>query len=215
MTAEGLTVEIDETAVANEAELQTGVRPVRCILSKHTSDGGPETDWLVSFTEEISRPFRLFAHSMTLCRLRREPRVPQCGDCFSFHGRNYRYGKKICGTCAKPVHEGTCDKPIPKCVNCHAPHAATFEKCPARPKVMKGVIRRPSAEQLREIRRAGDRARSQALSSAKDSTIAPGSGRTEARDNRQSTDAMQVEDETCTAHESQRDNVNETIIVCP
>ncbi|KAH8194324.1 hypothetical protein TruAng_011500 [Truncatella angustata] len=57
MTAEGLTVEIDETAVANEAELQTGVRPVRCVLSKHTSDGDAETDWLVSFTKEINRPF--------------------------------------------------------------------------------------------------------------------------------------------------------------
>ncbi|KAH8193575.1 hypothetical protein TruAng_012258 [Truncatella angustata] len=215
MTAEGLIIEIDETAVANEAELQTGVRPVRCVLSKYTSDGDAETDWLVSFTGEINRPFRLFAHSMTSYRLRREPRVPQCGDCFSFHGRNYRCGKIICGTCAKPVHEGNCSKPTPKCVNCHGPHVATFEKCPARPKVVKGIIRRPGAEQLREIRQAGDRARSQAFSSAKESTVAPGSGRTEARDDRQSADAMQVEDETGTAHESQQDNNEETIIVCP
>ncbi|KAH8200143.1 hypothetical protein TruAng_005714 [Truncatella angustata] len=215
MTAEGLAVDIDETAVVNEAEVQTGVRPVRCVLSKHTSDSDAETNWLVSFTEDIKRPFRLFAYSMTSYLLRRDPRVPQCGDCFFFHGRNYRCGRRICGTCARPVYEDTCNKLIPKCVNCRGPHAAKFEKCPARPKVVKGVLRRPSAEQLREIRLAGDRARSQAFSSAKESTATPGTGMMEAVGDRESADAMQVEAETCTAHESQQDNNEDTIIVCP
>ncbi len=48
MTTEGLTIEITNSIVADEVEAQTGVRPVRCIISKSASDNDIETIWLVS-----------------------------------------------------------------------------------------------------------------------------------------------------------------------
>lgn len=69
--------------------------------------------------------------------------------------------------CARPVHEGACAKSIPKCANCSGPHSATSERCPARPKVVRGIIRKPTTEQLREIRLTGERARSHAFDEAR------------------------------------------------
>ncbi len=166
MSAEGLTIDITDSIVADEVEAQTGARPVRCIISRNTVDTDIETIWLVSFTQEVTKPFRLFAHSMNSRQSRRDPRIIQCESCLRFHGKNYRCGKKICPNCACPTHEGACDKPVLKCVNCSSPQAATSEKCLARPKVVNGAVRRPTTEQLQEIRLAGERARSRAFDEA-------------------------------------------------
>jgi hypothetical protein len=57
MSAEGLTININEATVADEVESQTGIRPVKYIFSKHTTDTDAETVWLVSTTQEIKKPF--------------------------------------------------------------------------------------------------------------------------------------------------------------
>ena len=169
MSAKGLITEITEESVANEVEAQTGERPVRCIISRQTTINDPETIWLVSFTKKVG-PFQLFGHSWTSRHIRRVPRVQQCTGCFRFHGNSLRCEKKTCLQCAQPQHEGSCRDTTPKCINCNGPHPADDTKCPARPKVVLGVIRRPSQEQLHVIRLAGGRARSRALNEARKQT---------------------------------------------
>lgn len=209
MSAEGLTIDITESTVANEAEAQTGQRPVRCILSRNTTDADPETTWMVSFSSAIRKTFTLFAHSLPSKHSRRDPKIHQCEGCFKFHGKNYRCEKKICVNCARPVHEGACEKPVAKCANCNGPHAANFEKCPARPKVTKGIICKLSAEQLCETRLAGDRARSHAFNKL---------GRQPSTDTNQNTDARGANGEN-TAMETDTAGTKlpsevDTIVVC-
>lgn len=163
ISAEGLTINITDNIITDEVEAQTRVRPIKCIISKSTSNTDIKTTWLVSCIKEITKPFRLFAHSMNSKPSRRDPKIIQCESCLRFHGKGYRCDKKTCPNCARPMHEGPCEKPILKCVNCSGPHAATFAKCPARPKIANGVVRKPTSEQLRIIRTAGEKARLHAL----------------------------------------------------
>ncbi len=167
MSAEGLTININKSIVANEAEAQTGVRPVKCAISKNTSENDIETTWMVAFTEEIANPFRLFAHSINFSRSHRNPKITQCKRCLGFYGRNYWCEREICPNCAGTTYEGTCQKIVPKCINCSGPHTATSETCPARPKIRGEKIHRPTIDQLKEIRLARARARSHAHNKAK------------------------------------------------
>ncbi len=224
MSAEGLTIDITEGIVANETEAQTGVRPVKCALSKNTSDNDIETTWMVSFTEEIIKPFRLFAHSINSSRSHRDPKVTQCERCLGFHGKNYRCERKICPNCAGNTHEGTCQKLVPKCVNCSGPHAATSKECPARPKLKGGRIRKPTIDQLREIRLAGERARSYAYNEAKKGVGKKETNRMEAvveNENSQraqsetsSTTAIEVDTPDPAGEKSQPGKDADTIVVC-
>ena len=215
MSAEGLTIDITEITVADEAETQTGTRPVRCMLSQHTIDTDAETTWLVSFPHEVRKSFRLFAHSMASRSVRREPKIPQCEGCFGFHGHNYRCGKVLCPRCGRSAHENDCEKPIPKCVNCRGPHPANTGKCPARPKVIKGTIRRPSWEQLKEIRLAGDRARSQAFNETRQEALA----KEKEAGNVQNCDGedirMQMATEATATVTTRPSQDVDTIVVCP
>ena len=215
MSAEGLTIDITEITVADEAETQTGARPVQCMLSQHTIDTDAETTWLVSFPHEVRKSFRLFAHSMASRSVRREPKIPQCEGCFGFHGHNYRCGKVLCPRCGRSAHENDCEKPIPKCVNCRGPHPANTGKCPARPKVIKGTIRRPSWEQLKEIRLAGDRARSQAFNETRQEALA----KEKEAGNVQNCDGedirMQMATEATATVTTRPSQDVDTIVVCP
>ena len=166
MSAEGLTIEITENTVSDEAEAQTGERPVRCILSRQTTEDDFETTWLISFAKKV-QPFRLFGHSWSSKRAKHTPKVQQCNGCFRFHGSSVRCERKTCPQCACPQHEGTCKETTPKCINCNGPHHADDTKCPARPKAVAGTIRKPSWEQIRELRVAGGRDRSRALNEAR------------------------------------------------
>ena len=95
MSAEGLTIEITEKSVSDEAEDQTGERPVRCILSRQTTEDDFETTWLISFAKKV-QPFRLFGCSWPSKREKYTPKVQQCNGCFRFHGSSIRCEKKTC-----------------------------------------------------------------------------------------------------------------------
>lgn len=212
-SAEGLAFPITEAIVADEAEVQTGTRPVRCEVSKFSKDTDAEVTWIISFPQEIRNPFRLFAHSMPSRLLRRQPKVLQCENCHRFHGNRYPCKRKVCVKCARPIHEGECEKAIPKCVNCRGPHAATDAKCEARPKVVKGAIRKPNPEQLREIRKTGDRARSRAFNEAGKAATKPDNS----NDDTSEVDAQinkQLGAEAEAACQRQCDNNHDAIVVC-
>jgi hypothetical protein len=54
-SGEGLALPTTETAVAHEAEYQTGMRPVRCEISKFSKDTDIETGWIISFPPEVKK----------------------------------------------------------------------------------------------------------------------------------------------------------------
>lgn len=212
-SAEGLAIPITETIVADEAEVQTGARPVRCEISKFSKDTDAEVTWIISFSREINKPFRLFAHSMASRQLRRQPKVLQCENCHKFHGHRYPCNRKTCAKCALPSHDGECEKAIPKCVNCKGPHVATDPKCEARPKVVKGTIHKLDPMQLREVRKAGERARSRAFNEAKKAAAKLSN----TNDDTSNVDAqvnMQLDSEVEAACQRQHDNTCDTIVVC-
>lgn len=209
MSTEGLTIDITDTTVAEEVEAQTGAGPVKFVLSKRTAETDAETTWLVSFAQAIGKPFRLFAHSLNSRRTRRDPTIQQCGGCFRFHGSNFRCDSKTCVNCARLAHEGPCDKQVPKCVNCRGPHAANYGKCPARPQVVGGVIQKHLWEQLREIKLAGDRARSRAVNESRKTANTETSARTN-QDSRTASNGLTVGKKQDTSHSREPD----TIAVC-
>lgn len=211
-SAEGLAIPITETIVADEAEVQTGARPVRCEISKFSKDTDAEVTWIISFSREINKPFRLFAHSMASRQLRRQPKVLECETCYKFHGKRYPCNRKTCVRCARPSHDGECEKTIPKCVNCRGPHAATDSKCKARAQVVKGAIHKLDPMQLREVRKAGERARSRAFNEAKKAAAKLSN----TNDDTSNVDAqvnMQLDSEVEAACQRQHDNTCETIVV--
>lgn len=212
-SAKGLVIPITEAIVADEAEVQTGTRPVRCEISKFSKETDAEVTWIVSFPHEINRPFRLFAHSMASRPLRRSAKVLQCENCHKFHGRRYPCNRKMCAKCARPSHDGECETAIPKCVNCRGPHAATDTKCEARPKVVKGTTWKLNMEQLREVRKAGERDRSRAFNEAKKATNKLGN----TTNNSSEVDAqvnMQLMSEVKAACQRQTEITRDTIVIC-
>ncbi|RAL60615.1 hypothetical protein DID88_009933 [Monilinia fructigena] len=117
--------------VTEEAEIQTGVRPVNC-HSAGTS--GSTSVWFISFKEEV-RSFTLFGSSghSKLSEKKKsietaQPRVPRGAS-------------------------GAACTASPKCTGCHGPFPAGHKHCAATPKRADGKIVRLTASQLGEIRR--------------------------------------------------------------
>ncbi|KAL2281064.1 hypothetical protein FJTKL_12084 [Diaporthe vaccinii] len=144
--------------LAEEAEAQTGHKPVRFWRSRHGPDvhTGRGT-FLVAFLTPV-RSFRLFNTSGYARPVEKKPRAtlhnPGCqGYC---NGNNCKRAPR-CNNCGErtDLHEaGQCTK-AQCCANCHGPFQAGHNNCPAEPKRVKGVLVWPSKRRLQKIRRAG------------------------------------------------------------
>ncbi|RAL58156.1 hypothetical protein DID88_002360 [Monilinia fructigena] len=141
--------------VTEEAEIQTGVRPVNC-HSAGTS--GSTSVWFISFKEEV-RSFTLFGSSghskLSEKKKSIELHNPGCQEyCNPLTCRAVRR----CNNCGAAIskHQGASGAACtasPKCTGCHGPFPAGHKHCAATPKRADGKIVRLTASQLGEIRR--------------------------------------------------------------
>lgn len=142
-----------------EAFNQTGETPVRCDISRHGHPATGKATWIISFKKKV-RTFCIFCVGSRARLMDNKPRItrhsPGCqGWCNPFKcTRTHR-----CETCGltKEKHAGPvgpeCENDE-KCANCHGPHKASHDNCPARPTVKGGKIIKPTHDELVTIRKA-------------------------------------------------------------
>jgi len=156
--------------VTNTAELiteeviaQTKKRPVSCRPSRHGAN--PLTGkitWIVSFLEPV-RPFRIFNASDLAKAIHKNPAIarhnPGCqGYCNP--AKCTRYAR--CPHCSSRTDQhigpsGENCAEAARCANCHGPHPAKHENCPAAPKRRGGKLIKLTKKELDAVRRHGDK----------------------------------------------------------
>jgi hypothetical protein len=108
---------------------------------------------------------RVFGRQASLYKCRKTAQTSACTNCYGFHrGKCSRRPK--CGNCSLPAHPDSQCTQRPRCLNCRGPHPSTEPTCPARPKAIQGVIRRPNKAQMRAIKALGNRAWAEAQAAA-------------------------------------------------
>lgn len=153
-------INIGRKEVIEEALAQTGESPVRCDISRHGANPlTGKASWILSFKKKV-KPFTLFTPTTRARLIDNKPRItrhtPGCqGWCNPVKcTRDQR-----CETCGStrekhlgPMGPG-CENNA-KCANCHGPHKASHDNCPARPKVHNGKVVKPTRAELIAIRKA-------------------------------------------------------------
>lgn len=124
--------------------------------SRHDSDNLPSKTLIVSFTEPTKRFWTLFGVSLP-AKLINKPQAPrQCDICWDFHPPRGCRRLPVCENCGKPGHKSEDCDGFKQCANCLAPHGAKeLAKCLARPRLVHGVLRPPTKEQKKTIRKMG------------------------------------------------------------
>ncbi|KJZ71402.1 hypothetical protein HIM_09190 [Hirsutella minnesotensis 3608] len=144
-----------EEAVREEITCQTGLKPISIRPSRHDSGDMPTQTLIVSFLEPAQRPWRLFGASR-LARYIDKPSIPsQCDKCWDFHARHSCDRTARCRRCGKTDHRSQECVALEQCANCLGPHCADDPKCPARPKRVRGMVRRLTREERSLVRQAG------------------------------------------------------------
>jgi hypothetical protein len=147
--------EVDsDSIVSDEIEMQTGLKPVDIRPARQFSDNPLTKALLVSFLEPTKRFWSLFGSS-TARLVDKTDRLRQCETCWGFHFDRNCHRRPVCQRCGKIGHS-TDDCAAPEqCINCLGPHQANFHRCPARPKKVRGVLRRLTKEQRGHVRTVG------------------------------------------------------------
>lgn len=155
-------VRVDQDLVLDEAFNQTGETPVRCDISRHGASAvtGKAT-WVVSFKKKV-KPFHLFNTWSQARLIEKKPRITRhaIGGCQGWCNPVKCTKAPLCGNCGDKMegHDGpsgeNCQHKA-KCANCHGPHKASHDNCPAKPRTNNGSIIRPTKTELRNIRQAG------------------------------------------------------------
>ncbi|TXB98066.1 hypothetical protein FocTR4_00017206 [Fusarium oxysporum f. sp. cubense] len=147
--------EVDsDSIVSDEIEIQTGLTPVDIRPARQFSDNPLTKGLLVSFLKPIKRFWSLFGSSAARL-VNKTNRLRQCETCWGYHFARSCYRQPVCQRCGKTGHStGDCAAPE-QCVNCLGPHQANFDKCPNRPKKVRGVLRRLTKEQRGHVRTVG------------------------------------------------------------
>jgi hypothetical protein len=157
---------VTQDLVLEEVFNQTGETPVRCDISRHGAN--PVTgkaSWIISFKKRV-RPFHIFNTWSQSRPIEKKPRITRhnIGGCQGWCNPVKCTRAPICGHCSAKLegHDGpageNCQHEEARCANCHGPHKASHNNCPAQPKVKDGSIIRPTKNELRKIRQAGRQA---------------------------------------------------------
>ncbi|CCU75457.1 Hypothetical protein BGHDH14_bgh04882 [Blumeria hordei DH14] len=95
----------------------------------------PSTDWVLHFaTGKPKLGERLFEESGRLHELQRKLKIAQYNRCWGHHPTKICSRAERCSRCGSIKHKATeCKQLVPRCINCHGPHAATEPNCMARP----------------------------------------------------------------------------------
>ncbi|KAF4334268.1 hypothetical protein FBEOM_11900, partial [Fusarium beomiforme] len=147
--------EVDsDSIVSDEIEIQTGLKPVDIRPARQFSDNPLTKALLVSFLKPTKRFWSLFGSS-TARLVDKTDRLRQCETCWGFHFDRNCHRRPVCQRYGKIGHS-TDDCAAPEqCINCLGPHQANFHRCPARPKKVRGVLRRLTKEQREHVRTVG------------------------------------------------------------
>lgn len=137
--------------ISTEAERMTGMKPLMTKLSKHPVEEGSITA-VIAFPKKPRRALQLFGSSGLSRPTRPKQRPIQCTRCHRFHDTRACRSSERCISCGSSKQEHTCRM---QCVNCCGPHAADYQKCPARPYAQKGSIIRLAKDTLAAVRKAG------------------------------------------------------------
>ena len=177
---EGGLVPVDAKLVSEEVAAQTTVEPTNCRPSRHGADPhSGRITWIVSFLAP-TRPFRLFNTSELARQIDKKTPIsrhtPGCQG-FCNPSKCTRYAR--CSTCSVRIdqHTGLSGEECtgkPRCANCHGPHTADHEHCPAAPRRKNGKLIKPTKKELDTIRKFGDRDFKDAHT-ARETTTAPSS----------------------------------------
>jgi hypothetical protein len=134
-----------DSIVSDEIEIQTGLKPVDIRPLRQFSDNPLTKTLLVSFLKPTKRFWSLFG-SRVARRIDKTDRPRQCETCWGYHFARNCHIRPVCQRCGKTGHIiDDCTAPE-QCINCLGPHQASFRKCPARPKKVRGVLRRLTKE---------------------------------------------------------------------
>ncbi|TVY73798.1 putative RNA-directed DNA polymerase from transposon BS [Fusarium oxysporum f. sp. cubense] len=147
--------EVDsDSVVSDEIEIQTGLKPVDIRTGRQFSDNPLTKTLLVSFLKPTKRFWSLFG-SRAARLIDKTIQPKQCKTCWDYHfARNCRR-QPVCRRCGKTDHIADGCAAPEQCVNCLGPHEASLRKCPARPKKVRGVLRRLTKEQREHVRMVG------------------------------------------------------------
>ncbi|KAG6999835.1 hypothetical protein FocnCong_v013434 [Fusarium oxysporum f. sp. conglutinans] len=147
--------EVDnDSVVSDEIEIQTGLKPVDVRTGRQFSDNPLTKTLLVSFLKPTKRFWSLFG-SRAARLIDKTVQPKQCKTCWDYHfARNCRR-QPVCRRCGKTDHIADGCAAPEQCVNCLGPHEASLSKCPARPKKVRGVLRRLTKEQREHVRMVG------------------------------------------------------------
>ncbi|KAG5782215.1 hypothetical protein H9Q73_004143 [Fusarium xylarioides] len=133
--------EVDsDSIVSDEIEIQTGLKPVDIRPARQFSDNPLTKALLVSFLKPTKRFWSLFGSSVARL-VDKTDRLRQCETCWGFHFARNCHRRAVCQRCGKTGHSTD---------DCAAP-----EQCPARPKKVRGVLRRLTKEQRGLVRTVG------------------------------------------------------------
>lgn len=153
-------IDVTRDTVIEEALAQTGETPIRCDISRHGANAiTGKASWIISFKKKV-KPFYLFTTSTRARVIDNKPRItrhsPGCqGWCNPIRCTKV----PLCETCGltQEKHSGPmgpdCGNQA-KCANCHGPHNASHNNCPARPRVKEGKIIKPTKAEIATIRQA-------------------------------------------------------------
>ncbi|KAG7403959.1 hypothetical protein Forpi1262_v018619 [Fusarium oxysporum f. sp. raphani] len=148
--------EVDsDSVVSDEIEIQTGLKPADIRTGRQFSDNPLTKTLLVSFLKPTKKRFWSLFGSQA-ARLIDKTDIPkQCETCWGYHFARRCQRQPVCKRCGKTGHVvDDCAAPE-QCVNCLGPHEASFPKCPARPKKVRGIPRRLTKEQREHVRMVG------------------------------------------------------------
>ena len=149
-----------EPLIKEEVRRTARQMPMTARPTQSTENGRNWRDWVISFQKPVRDGFRIFG-SIPARKLESRPRANQCPRCWGFHDPRTCQRAERCGNCGAPQHpdpppgQSRCGK-YPQCVNCHGPHAADLNVCPARPNIVDGKLMRITSRQLKQVQKLGD-----------------------------------------------------------
>ncbi|CZR49880.1 uncharacterized protein FPRO_16088 [Fusarium proliferatum ET1] len=147
--------EVDsDSAVSDEIEIQTGLKPIDVRTRRQFSDNPLTKALLVSFLKPTKRLWSLFGSSAARL-VDKTDRPRHCETCWGYHFARNCHRQPVRRRCGEAGHLGDdCIAPE-QCVNCLGPHQTNFRRCPARPKTVHGVLHRLAKEQRKHVRTVG------------------------------------------------------------
>ncbi|CCU82299.1 putative effector protein [Blumeria hordei DH14] len=170
-------IEITAKMVADKVTRVTKLVPFLVRPHGQCKPGAPYENWQALFPRESTpRPgFRLFDNSGAAKLFRPRRPIEQCKRCLGFHTSRGCSRTPACWKCGSNMHSESECKALTRCRNCGGPHRSDSRACLARPN-KSGPIQQGEFAKVARFRAAGKRAEEAIMASAKDVSMAEGSG---------------------------------------